>query len=325
MVSPSSVAIRVDHVRKAYANHIAVKDVSLSVPTGTVFGLLGPNGAGKTTTIRMMLHLMVPDQGTIEVLGRPAGDPHISDRLGYLPEERGLYRKMQVRRVLRFLGRLKGLETRDADRRIDHWLERLGLRTAQQDWSKAKVEDLSRGMQQKVQFAGTMLHDPDLVFLDEPFSGLDPVNAQVLKDTVLDLRREGRTVIFSTHVMDAAERMCDAVAIIARGEVVANGSLKALKADFASHGRVAITFSGDGRDRARDILQDPALVAAVDDHGQQVELELADGVTSQQLLKALVAHDVELKKFDRTEASLHRIFLERVGATGVETGLSGHG
>jgi ABC-2 type transport system ATP-binding protein len=325
VVSPSSVAIRVEHVRKAYANHIAVKDVSLTVPAGTVFGLLGPNGAGKTTTIRMMLNLMVPDQGTIEVLGRPAGDPQVSDRLGYLPEERGLYRKMQVRRVLRFLGRLKGLDTKDADRRIDLWLERLGLRTAQQDWSKAKVEDLSRGMQQKVQFAGTMLHDPELVFLDEPFSGLDPVNAQVLKDTVLDLRREGRTVVFSTHVMDAAERMCDAVAIIARGEVVANGSLKALKEDFGGHGRVSITFSGDGRDRAREILLNPALVASVDDHGQQVELDLAAGATSQQLLKALVEHDVEMKKFDRTEASLHRIFLERVGATGVETGLSGHG
>lgn len=324
-MSSSSVAIRVDHVRKAYANHIAVRDVSLTVPTGTVFGLLGPNGAGKTTTIRMILNLMVPDSGAIEVLGRPAGDPTISDRLGYLPEERGLYRKMQVRRVLRFLGRLKGLDTKDADRRIDHWLERLGLRTAQQDWSTAKVEDLSRGMQQKVQFAGTMLHDPELVILDEPFSGLDPVNAQVLKDTVLDLRRAGRTVIFSTHVMDAAERMCDAVAIIARGEVVADGTMGALKAAFGGPGRVSIVFSGDGRDRARAILDDRAMIASYDDLGQRVEVDLAVGATSQQLLKALVAHDVEVTKFDRSEASLHRIFLERVGATGVEAGLSGHG
>ena len=324
-MSASSVAIRVEHVRKAYANHLAVRDVSLLVPTGTIFGLLGPNGAGKTTTIRMILNLMIPDAGRIEVLGRPNSDPSITDRLGYLPEERGLYRKMQVRRVLRFLGRLKGLETKDADRRIDHWLERLGLRTSGQDWSTAKVEDLSRGMQQKVQFAGTMLHDPALVILDEPFSGLDPVNAQALKDTVLDLRRDGRTVIFSTHVMDAAERMCDAVAIIARGEVVANGSLGALKAEYGGEGRVSMQFGGDGRDRARALLSDPSLVARLDDHGQQVEVDLVPGVSSQQLLEALVASKVELVRFDRTEASLHRIFLEKVGATGVEPGVSGHG
>ena len=318
-------AIRVERIRKAYANHIAVRDISLTVPTGTVFGLLGPNGAGKTTTIRMILNIMIPDSGHIEVLGRPSGDPAVSDRLGYLPEERGLYRKMEVRRVLRFLGRLKGLETKEADRRIDKWLERLSLRTSQQDWSRAKVEDLSRGMQQKVQFAGTMLHDPELVILDEPFSGLDPVNSQALKDTVLELRREGRTVIFSTHVMDAAERMCDAVAIISRGDVVANGTLSALKAEFGGPRRVSLQFAGSGRDRARAVLEDRTLVAAVDDLGQLVEVDLAADVSSQQLLRALVAHDVELARFDRTEASLHRIFLDRVGATGVEAGLSGHG
>jgi len=324
-VSESTLALRVEHVRKAYANHVAVRDVSLKVPKGTVFGLLGPNGAGKTTTIRMILNLMIPDAGTIEVLGHKYNDPTITDRLGYLPEERGLYRKMEVRRVLRFLGRLKGLETRDADRRIDRWMDRLGLRTAQQDWSKAKVEDLSRGMQQKVQFAGTMLHDPELVILDEPFSGLDPVNAQALKDTVLELRRDGRTVIFSTHVMDAAERMCDAVAIIARGEVVADGSLRSLKTEFGGPGRVHLQFAGDGRDRARAVLANPQLVAGMDDQGQHVEVDLTPGATSQHLLQALVANDVELVRFDRTEASLHRIFLERVGATGVEEGVSGHG
>lgn len=321
----SRPAILVERVRKAYAQHVAVRDVSLTVPTGTVYGLLGPNGAGKTTTIRMILNLMLPDSGRIEVLGHPAGDMRVSDRLGYLPEERGLYRKMQVRRVLRFLARLKGIEKRDADRRIDHWLERLGLRTDSQDWGEAKVEDLSRGMQQKVQFAGTMLHDPELVILDEPFSGLDPLNAQALKDTVLDLRREGRTIIFSTHVMDAAERMCDAVAIIARGEVVADGALGALKSSFSGAGRVNLVFSGEGRDRAQAVLANSQLVSKLDDFGQRVEVELPDGVSSQALLTALVNADVELAHFDRLEASLHRIFLERVGGTGVETGLSGHG
>ena len=314
-----------DHVRKAYANHVAVRDVSLTVPKGTVYGLLGPNGAGKTTTLRMILNLMVPDTGHIEVLGKPAGDPSVSDRVGYLPEERGLYRKMEVRRVLRFLGRLKGLPTKEADKRIDLWLDRMGLRTATQDWGNAKVEDLSRGMQQKVQFIGTMLHEPELVILDEPFSGLDPVNAQVLKDTVLDLRRQGRTVIFSTHLMDNAERMCDAVAIIARGEVVADGALSALKKQYGGPGRVSIEFAGTGRDRARAVLENTTVVAGFDDNGQRVEVDLAEGATTQQLLGQLVAHDVEIVKFDRSEASLHRIFLERVGATGVEAGLSGNG
>ncbi|MBL0940721.1 MAG: ATP-binding cassette domain-containing protein [Gemmatimonadaceae bacterium] len=321
----SSDVIRVEHIRKAYANHVAVRDVSLRVRAGTIFGLLGPNGAGKTTSIRMILNILAPDSGRIEVLGRPSTDPGIVDRLGYLPEERGLYRKMEVRRVLRFLGRLKGIEVRDADRRIDKWLERLGLRSDSQDWSRAKVEDLSRGMQQKVQFAGTMLHDPELVILDEPFSGLDPVNAQALKDTVLDLRRLGRTVVFSTHVMDAAERMCDEVAIIARGEVVADGTLESLRAAHGGSGRLHIRFGANGRDRASGVLADTSLVAALDDHGQAVDVDLADGVSPQTLLRALVSHDVVIEKFDRTEISLHRIFLDRVGATGVEAGVSGHG
>ncbi len=273
----------------------------------------------------MILNLMVPDASRIEVLGRPAGNPSVSDRVGCLPEERGLYRKMEVRRVLRFLGRLKGLSAKDADRRIDLWLDRVGLRSATQDWGNAKVEDLSRGMQQKVQFVGTMLHEPELVILDEPFSGLDPVNAQVLKDTVLELRREGRTVIFSTHLMDNAERMCDAVAIIAHGNVVADGALNALKKQYGGPGRVSVEFAGDGRDRARAVLENRTLVTGMEDLGQRVEVDLAVGATSQQLLGQLVTHDVEIVKFDRSEASLHRIFLERVGATGVEAGLTGNG
>jgi ABC-2 type transport system ATP-binding protein len=319
------LALHIDRVRKAYANHVAVRDVSLSVPPGTVYGLLGPNGAGKTTTIRMMLNILRPDSGRITMLGLPAGHSDLLNRVGYLPEERGLYKKMQVRRVLRFLGRLKGLSGADADRRIDHWLERLGLRSGGEDWSQARVEDLSRGMQQKVQFAGTMLHDPELVVLDEPFSGLDPVNAQALKDSVLDLRRMGRTVIFSTHVMDAAERMCDAVAIIARGEIVADGSLRALKSQYGGANRVLVIFGGNGRDLARPVLEDRELVARFEDLGQQVEIDLAANAQAQTLLQALVAREVEIVRFDRLEASLHRIFLDKVGATGVEAGVSGHG
>lgn len=227
-----SSAVDIRSVWKRYAGHTAVRDLSLSIPSGTVFGLLGTNGAGKTTTIRMILDIIAPDTGAIRVLGRPAGSAGLSDRLGYLPEERGLYRKMQVRRVLRFLAELKGVAARDADRRIDRWLERLGLRGNGRDWGLAKVDELSRGMQQKVQFIGAMLHEPELVILDEPFSGLDPINAQALKDTVLDLRRAGRTVIFSTHIIENAESMCDAVCIIANGEKVLDGTIADVKTRY---------------------------------------------------------------------------------------------
>jgi ABC-2 type transport system ATP-binding protein len=228
----TDTAVEIRHVSKRYTGYTAVRDFSLTVPAGTVYALLGPNGAGKTTTIRMILNIIAPDSGSVAVLGRPAGDSGLSDRLGYLPEERGLYRKMQVRRVLRFLAALKGVPAAEADRRIDRWLDRLALRTDERDWGVARVEELSRGMQQKVQFIGALLHDPDLVILDEPFSGLDPVNAQALKDTVLELRSRGKTVIFSTHVIENAESMCDAVCIIAHGTKLLDGSLADVKTQY---------------------------------------------------------------------------------------------
>src|SRR5688500_4624687 len=223
-------AIEIRNVVKRYAEHVAVRDLSLTVPRGSVYGLLGPNGAGKTTTIRMLLNIIAPDEGTIRIFGEPHSKAGITDRVGYLPEERGLYRKMQVRRVLRFLAQLKGMSKTDADRRIDEWLVRLGLRTADKDWGDAKVDELSRGMQQKVQFISTLIHDPDLVILDEPFSGLDPINAQSLKDIVIELRQRGKSVILSTDLMDNAERLCDSVCIIARGEKVLDGAVAEVKA-----------------------------------------------------------------------------------------------
>ena len=207
----ADLAIDIRNVVKRYEEHVAVRDLSLSVPRGTVYGLLGPNGAGKTTTIRMILDIILPDSGTITLLGSPNTDRTMLDRVGYLPEERGLYKKMQVRRVLMFLAELKGVKPADAAKRIDEWLVRFSLTSADKDWGDAKVDELSRGMQQKVQFIAALLHDPDLVILDEPFSGLDPINAQALKDAVLDLKRRGKTVVFSTHVMDNAEKMCDSV------------------------------------------------------------------------------------------------------------------
>jgi ABC-2 type transport system ATP-binding protein len=231
---------------------------------------------------------------------------------------------MQVRRVLRFLAELKGVSGGEASRRIDSWLDRLGLRTAERDWGSAKVEELSRGMQQKVQFIGAMLHDPELVILDEPFSGLDPVNAQALKDTVVELKRRGRTVIFSTHIMDSAERMCDAVCIIANGEKVLDDDIASVK---ATHGGVHVALALDGAisDRVGAILADRSLVARVDASNRYFEVELADGADAGALLERLVAADASIQRFERVQPSLHQIFLRRVGATGVEAGVSGHG
>jgi ABC-2 type transport system ATP-binding protein len=276
----------------------------------------------------MLLNIIAPDSGTVLLFGRPNADRGVLDRVGYLPEERGLYKKMQVRRVLRFLAELKGVRRRDADTRIDAWLDRLSLRTPDRDWGEAKVDELSRGMQQKVQFIATLLHDPQLVILDEPFSGLDPVNAQALKDTVLELRRLGRTVIFSTHLMDNAERMCDAVCIIARGEKVADGTITDVK---AAHGGAHVALGLDraamnGAGAAVDaVLADPRLVARADDQNRLVEIALAPGADPQELLRRLVGAGVAITRFELVQPSLHQIFLERVGAAGVEAGMSGQG
>ncbi|MDP9206703.1 MAG: ATP-binding cassette domain-containing protein [Gemmatimonadota bacterium] len=317
-------AIEIENVAKRYAQHVAVRDLTLHIPKGSVYGLLGPNGAGKTTTIRMILNIIAPDQGTIRILGAPSSDSRISDRIGYLPEERGLYRKMQVRRILRFLAELKGVPRSISDGRITEWLERFDLKTAEKDWGLAKIDELSRGMQQKVQFIGTLLHDPDLVILDEPFSGLDPINAQALKDTIMDLKRRGKTVIFSTHLMDNAERICDSVCIIARGEKVLDGSITSIK---QSHGtrNIALSLDGGAPNGVNEILADRRLVSRVDDSNRYFEIEMAAGANPQELLRRVVDTGASVQRFEMVQASLHQIFLERVGASGVEMRMMGHG
>jgi ABC-2 type transport system ATP-binding protein len=317
-------SIEIDNASKRYAEHVAVRDLSLRVPRGSVYGLLGPNGAGKTTTIRMILNIIAPDAGTIRILGRDAKDPALTDHIGYLPEERGLYRKMQVRRVLRFLGELKGMKRDAADRKIDEWLERLDLKTAEKDWGLAKIDELSRGMQQKVQFIGTLLHDPDLVILDEPFSGLDPINAQALKDTIVDLKQRGKTIIFSTHIMDNAERMCDSVCIIARGEKVLDGPIADIR---NAHGarNVALGLNGSPSPEVGQVLNDKSLANRVDDSNRYFEIELAKGADPQVLLHRLVDAGAQINRFEIVHPSLHQIFLEKVGASGIEAGMTGHG
>ncbi|HEY4955124.1 MAG TPA: ATP-binding cassette domain-containing protein [Gemmatimonadaceae bacterium] len=317
-------AVEIEGVAKRYAEHVAVHDLTLRIPKGSVYGLLGPNGAGKTTTIRMILNIIAPDQGTIRIFGVPSNESNITDRIGYLPEERGLYRKMQVRRILRFLAELKGVPGSVANDRITEWLERFDLKTPEKDWGLAKIDELSRGMQQKVQFIGTLLHDPDLVILDEPFSGLDPINAQALKDTIMDLRHRGKTVIFSTHLMDNAERICDSVCIIARGEKVLDGSITSIK---QSHGtrNIALSLDGDVSNGVSEILADRRLVSRVDDSNRYFEIELTPGGDPQELLRRVVATGASVQRFEMVQASLHQIFLERVGASGIDMGMTGHG
>jgi len=320
----TALALELRGITKQFAGTVAVRDLSLDVPRGAVYGLLGPNGAGKTTTIRMILNVIAPDSGSITVLGAPHTSPGLLDRLGYLPEERGLYKKMQVRRLLRFLAELKGVNAKTANRRIDEWLERLSLRSAEKDWGNAKVDELSRGMQQKVQFIGTLLHEPDVVILDEPFSGLDPINAQALKDTVVELKRRDKTIVFSTHLMDNAERLCDSVCIIARGGKVVDGTVADVKS--AHHRRsVALSLAGAPTDATAAVLADRTLVDKMDDNNRYFEIELATGGDPQRLLQRLVHAGADVQRFELIQPSLHQIFLDRVGARGVEEGMSGHG
>jgi ABC-2 type transport system ATP-binding protein len=274
----------------------------------------------------MILDIIEPDSGTITVLGASSLRGRVGNRLGYLPEERGLYKKMQVRRVLRFLAELKGVNRREADRRIERWLARLSLTGEDRDWGNARVDELSRGMQQKVQFIGALLHEPDLIILDEPFSGLDPINAQALKDIVVDLKREGRTIIFSTHLMDNAERLCDAVCIIAQGEKVLDGTIATVKAEHG--GRYIALALGEDRTAAGDVaavLGDRTLVQRVDDSNRTVELELAPHANAQLLLRRLMDAGAVVERFELVQPSLHRIFLDKVGAAAVEPGMGGDG
>ena len=226
-MSASQITVKLDRVCKSFGDFTAVKELSLTVRAGRVFGLLGPNGAGKTTTIRMMVNITAPDSGSIELFGRKI-DSELQNRIGYLPEERGLYRRMKVVDQLRFFAELKNVRGKAFETRIDEWLARVKL----SEWKNKRSMELSKGMQQKIQFVTAVLHDPELLILDEPFSGLDPINAELLKEIVLDLKRSGKTIIFSTHQMEVAEKICDDICLINRSEKVLEGSLRELKSSF---------------------------------------------------------------------------------------------
>ena len=308
-------ALRVAHVVKQFGTHRAVDDVSFEVPRGCVYGILGPNGAGKSTTLRMINDIIAPDAGTIEILDGLAPGEQAARRIGYLPEERGLYPKMNVGEMVEFMGELRGLARAEARRRAAAWLERLGLAK----WTKNKVQDLSKGMQQKVQFATALIHEPELVILDEPWSGLDPINAEVLRDVVDENRRAGRTVLFSTHQMEQAEKVCDAVCIIARGRKVLDGDLREIKRTWAAEGLIALAFADDAaRAAAAPVLGDPALVVEQRPPraGDLADCEIlpAAGVAAPRLLAALVGAGVALRRFEVVVPSLHQIFVTKVEA-----------
>ena len=293
-------ALVLEGVSKSFAGYQAVDQLSLRVPRGSVFGLLGPNGAGKTTTLRMVMNIFAPDTGTIEILGRPA-DHAARDRIGYMPEERGLYPRMVLEEQLLFMAAIKGTPRRVAAQRIGPWLERLSLA----EWRKKKTNELSKGMQQKAQFVATVLHEPEVLIMDEPLSGLDPVGTDVMRETMLDLHRRGTTIVLSSHQMETVEKLCDRVALIDRGKKVLDGAVSEVK---ARHGKntVALAFDGDGA-----FLASLPGVLKVSDFGQYVEIRLAEGESAQGLLHA-AAERLVLRRFEIVEPSLHDIFVETV-------------
>jgi ABC-2 type transport system ATP-binding protein len=299
-------ALVLKRIKKAFAGHVAVKDLSLSVPRGSIFGLLGPNGAGKTTSLRMVMNILGTDAGTIEILGRPA-DHAARDRIGYMPEERGLYPRMVLEEQLVFMAAIKGLAATEATKRIGPWLERLGLA----EWRKRKTNELSKGMQQKAQFVATVLHQPDVLIVDEPMSGLDPVGMNVMREVLLELRRTGTTIVLSSHQMETVERLCDRVALINRGEKLLDGSVSEVK---ARHGKntVVLAFDGDG-----SFIEELPGVAQVSDHKQYLEVRLHDGQDPQPLLREAAAR-LRLRRFEIVEPSLHDIFVETVTSHGRE-------
>jgi len=296
-----SEVLAVRDVVKTFGAVRAVDGVSFSVRRGTITGLLGRNGAGKTTTIRMITGIFLPDSGSIEWAGG-AGGGDARDRIGYLPEERGLYKQMKVFELLLFLAEIKGRRGGDVAKSVDRWLDRFELR----DKRDAKVEELSKGNQQKVQLIGTLLHDPELIILDEPQSGLDPVNMVLVRDLLRELKEEGRTILLSTHMMGEAERMADDIVLIHQGKVVLDGSLEQVKASFGKN-TLHIDYEGDG-----DFLGALPDVQRASIVNNAAELSLSDGADPQKILEASVGR-LRIRKFEVTAPSLEEIFIEKVG------------
>jgi ABC-2 type transport system ATP-binding protein len=300
-MNAENISLRVDNVTKRYGNFTAVDGISFDVRAGRIFGFLGPNGAGKTTTIRMIVNITAPDEGSIELFGQRMSSK-LQDKIGYLPEERGLYKKMPINEQLRYFAALKDVPQKIADERIDRWLQRFEM-TA---WKLRKASDLSKGMQQKIQFISAVLHEPDLIILDEPFSGLDPINVELLIEIVAELKAKGKTIIFSTHQMETAERLCDDIILINKSHKILGGPLRQVK---ESYGKDLVALRSTA---ANDLLQNLESVVKVTEHADERELLLTKDADAQKLLRSILDTGAEVTKFEIIEPSLNDIFIEAV-------------
>lgn len=299
-------ALEIEGISKSFGDFYAVKKLSFEIPAGTIYGLLGPNGAGKTTTIRMVMNIIIPDEGSIKVL-KQRMDEEMKERVGYLPEDRGLYPKMKVGELLLFLAEIKGLKGSEARKEIDFWLERFDL----SDWKSKKVEELSRGMQQKLQFIVTVIHQPELIILDEPFSGLDPVNTKLLKDVMLEMKEKGRTIVFSTHRMEQVEMICDNICLINKAERVLEGNLSQIKKQYGKN-TVILDYDGEA-----NFIKNFPEIEKIDDYGKFMEIKLKEKSSPQDLLPKLVGK-ISINKYEVKEPTLNAIFIEKVGGKEVK-------
>jgi ABC-2 type transport system ATP-binding protein len=302
-------ALELQDVTKSFVGHLAVDRLSIAVPRGSIYGILGPNGAGKSTTLRMVMNIIARDSGSIVVLGAdPAANRDVLRRVGYLPEERGLYKKMTVIDVIVFFAALRGMAESAAREQGIRWLDKMGLG----QWQRAKVETLSKGMQQKVQFITTVIHAPDLLILDEPASGLDPVNQEVLRDTILGARDEGRTVVFSTHNVDQAEQLCDFVCIIAQGRKVLDGSLREVRRSHSGH-RYRLEFESITPAVLALMAGGDGVLSRSAREGDTWHFELPTDEMVRRALSALAGAPVTVSRFEHVKPTLHQIFVEKVG------------
>lgn len=295
-------ALEVKNLTKRFNSLVAVNNASFEIPEGSIFGLIGRNGAGKTTTIRMMMNIYLPDEGEVVLRGVKIGQ-EFKNQVGYLPEERGLYKKMKVLETLLYFAELKGKSGKAVQREAEKYLKKFELF----DRRLSKMEDLSKGNQQKLQFIATILHDPEFIILDEPFSGLDPVNTNLLKNIILDMKQRGKIIIFSTHLMDFAEKMCDHIVMIDHGKIILKGSLAEIKSKYGQR-NVSLTHNGD-----ISFLKDNPIIEKIEDFGNTTGIRVKEANQTQQLLKLLVDRSITIKKFDANEISLHEIFIELAG------------
>ena len=299
-------AVALGDVCKSFGEVHAVDHLNVTVPTGTIYGFLGPNGAGKTTTIRMMMNIIRPDRGQISLFEGCSAE-QAKSRIGYMPEERGLYRKMTTSKVLAYFGAIKGVASNELARRVPEWLERVELA----NWADKKVEELSRGMHQKLQFAVTAINNPELLILDEPFSGLDPINTDLLKNIILEMRQEGKTIIFSTHVMHEAEKLCEFILLVNKGKVVLDDRLDRIRSRQKSD-IVSVELEGEA-----DFIRELPIVTKVTSEGSRLDITLARNADPQELLRSLMDR-MRVQAFEVKVPSLHEIFVDLVGKSDAE-------